>query len=166
MSAVSAFGADLGGLDFHRPRPGSPQQGRCLRCTSRFPSAALIRSWLGPQRRESIYASKLDILGQPLLLLTMIGAKTGRTLVRPLCYSRDGHRLVIIASRGGDPRNPPWYYNLVANPVVIVEVGTEKFKAKLRKSMALSAIASSPRRPSGCRSSRSIRTRPSARSLY
>jgi deazaflavin-dependent oxidoreductase (nitroreductase family) len=75
-------------------------------------------------------ASKLDILGQPLLLLTMTGAKTGRTLVRPLCYSRDGHRLVIIASRGGDPRNPPWYYNLVANPVVIVEVGTEKFKAK------------------------------------
>ena len=75
-------------------------------------------------------ASKLDILGQPLLLLTMAGAKTGRTLVRPLCYSRDGHRLVIIASRGGDPRNPPWYYNLVANPVVIVEVGTEKFKAK------------------------------------
>jgi len=75
-------------------------------------------------------ASKLDILGQPLLLLTMAGAKTGRTLVRPVCYSRDGHRLVIIASRGGDPRNPPWYYNLVANPVVIVEVGTEKFKAK------------------------------------
>jgi deazaflavin-dependent oxidoreductase (nitroreductase family) len=37
---------------------------------------------------------------------------------------------VIIASRGGDPRNPPWYYNLVASPVVIVEVGTEKFKAK------------------------------------
>ena len=75
-------------------------------------------------------ASKLDILGQPLLLLTMAGAKTGRTLVRPVCYSRDGQRLVIIASRGGDPRNPPWYYNLVANPVVIVEVGTEKFKAK------------------------------------
>lgn len=75
-------------------------------------------------------ASKLDILGQPLLLLTMTGAKTGRTLVRPVCYSRDGHRLVIIASRGGDPRNPPWYYNLVANPVVVVEVGTEKFKAK------------------------------------
>ena len=75
-------------------------------------------------------ASKLDILGQPLLLLTMAGAKTGRTLVRPVCYSRDGHRLVIIASRGGDPRNPPWYYNLVANPVVVVEVGTEKFKAK------------------------------------
>jgi deazaflavin-dependent oxidoreductase (nitroreductase family) len=68
--------------------------------------------------------------GMPVLLLTMTGAKTGRTLVRPLCYSRDGDRLVIIASYGGAPRNPPWYHNLVANPLVTVEVGTEKFKAK------------------------------------
>jgi deazaflavin-dependent oxidoreductase (nitroreductase family) len=68
--------------------------------------------------------------GVPVLLLTMTGARTGRTLVRPLCYSRDGDRLVIIASYGGAPRNPPWYHNLVANPVVTVEDGTEKFKAR------------------------------------
>jgi deazaflavin-dependent oxidoreductase (nitroreductase family) len=68
--------------------------------------------------------------GMPILLLTMTGAKTGRTLVRPLCYSRDGDRVVIIASFGGAPRNPPWYHNLVANPVVTVEVGSEKFKAR------------------------------------
>ncbi len=68
--------------------------------------------------------------GMPILLLTMTGAKTGRTLTRPLCYSRDGDRLVIIASYGGAPRNPPWYHNLLANPVVTVEVGTEKFKAR------------------------------------
>jgi deazaflavin-dependent oxidoreductase (nitroreductase family) len=68
--------------------------------------------------------------GMPVLLLTMTGAKTGRTLVRPLCYSRDGDRLVIIASYGGAPRNPPWYHNLLANPVVTVEVGTENFKAR------------------------------------
>jgi deazaflavin-dependent oxidoreductase (nitroreductase family) len=70
------------------------------------------------------------IEGMPILLLTMTGAKTGRTLVRPLCYSRDGDRIVIIASYGGAPRNPPWYHNLVANPVVTVEVGTENFKAR------------------------------------
>ena len=52
----------------------------------------------------------------PMLLLTMTGAKTGRTLVRPLCYSRDGDRIVVIASYGGAPHNPPWYYNLLANP--------------------------------------------------
>ena len=69
--------------------------------------------------------------GMPILLLTMTGAKTGRTLVRPLCYSRDGDQIVIIASYGGAPRNPPWYHNLIANPVVTVEVGTEKFKARV-----------------------------------
>ena len=68
--------------------------------------------------------------GMPILLLTMTGAKTGRTLVRPLCYSRDGNRIVIIASYGGAPRNPPWYHNLIASPVVTVEVGPEKFKAR------------------------------------
>jgi deazaflavin-dependent oxidoreductase (nitroreductase family) len=68
--------------------------------------------------------------GMPILLLTMTGAKTGRTLMRPLCYSRDGNRIVIIASYGGAPRNPPWYHNLVANPSVTVEVGTEKFRAR------------------------------------
>jgi deazaflavin-dependent oxidoreductase (nitroreductase family) len=68
--------------------------------------------------------------GMPILLLTMTGAKTGRTLVRPLCYSRDDDLIVIIASYGGGPRNPPWYHNLIANPVVTVEVGTEKFKAR------------------------------------
>jgi len=68
--------------------------------------------------------------GVPVMLLTMTGAKTGRTLVRPLCYSRDGDRIVIIASYGGAPRNPPWYHNLIANPLVTVEVGTEKFEAR------------------------------------
>jgi deazaflavin-dependent oxidoreductase (nitroreductase family) len=68
--------------------------------------------------------------GWPVLLLTITGAKTGRTLVRPLCYSRDRERIVVIASRGGAPRNPPWYYNVVANPVVTVEVGIEKFRAR------------------------------------
>jgi deazaflavin-dependent oxidoreductase (nitroreductase family) len=68
--------------------------------------------------------------GMPVLLLTMTGAKTGQTLVRPLCYSRDGDLIVIIASYGGAPRNPPWYHNLVANPVVTLEVGTEKYKAR------------------------------------
>ena len=66
----------------------------------------------------------------PILILTMTGAKTGLTLTRPLCYSRDGDRLVIIASYGGAPHNRPWYHNLIANPKVTVEVGTEKFKAR------------------------------------
>lgn len=68
--------------------------------------------------------------GMPIVLITMTGAKTGRTLTRPLCYSRDGDRIVVIASYGGAPKNPPWYHNLVKNPLVTVEVGTEKYQAR------------------------------------
>lgn len=68
--------------------------------------------------------------GMPIALITMTGAKSCRTLTRPLCYALDGDRVVIIASYGGAPKNPPWYYNLIKNPVVTVEVGTEKYQAR------------------------------------
>lgn len=71
-----------------------------------------------------------QMAGMPVLLLTMTGAKTGRTLTRPLVYTRNGDRIVIIASFAGAPHNPPWYHNLVANPVATVEVGAEKFQVR------------------------------------
>ena len=67
--------------------------------------------------------------GRPLLLLHTTGAKSGQRRVNPLAYTRDGDRLVVIASKGGAPTNPDWYYNLLANPLVTVEVGTEQFQA-------------------------------------
>jgi deazaflavin-dependent oxidoreductase (nitroreductase family) len=67
--------------------------------------------------------------GAPVILLTMTGAKSGRELCSPLVYSTDGDDLVIIASNGGAPQHPLWYHNLVANPAVIVEVGTDKWEA-------------------------------------
>lgn len=67
--------------------------------------------------------------GAPMILVTMTGAKTGRELCSPLVYSTDGDDIVIIASKGGAPENPQWYYNLVANPTVTVEVGTDAWEA-------------------------------------
>lgn len=67
--------------------------------------------------------------GRPLLLLTTKGAKSGAEGTTPLVYSRDGDRYVIIASMGGAPKHPAWYHNIVANPNVTLEVGTEKFEA-------------------------------------
>lgn len=64
-----------------------------------------------------------------LLLLHTIGAKSGLPRVNPLVYTEDKERLVIIASKGGADTNPDWYYNLVANPHVTIEVGTEMFDA-------------------------------------
>jgi deazaflavin-dependent oxidoreductase (nitroreductase family) len=63
---------------------------------------------------------------QPLLLLTHTGAKTGKQRTNPLAYFRDGDRYVIVASKGGAPTNPDWYYNLLANPRVTIEVGIEQ----------------------------------------
>lgn len=67
---------------------------------------------------------------RPLLLLTTTGAKSGKTYTNPLAYTKDGDRLVVIASVGGAPKNPSWYHNLVANSEVTVEVGSERFQAK------------------------------------
>lgn len=67
--------------------------------------------------------------GRNLLLLTTKGAKSGNEGTTPLVYSKDGDRYVIIASMGGAPKHPAWYHNIVANPEVTLEVGTEKFQA-------------------------------------
>jgi deazaflavin-dependent oxidoreductase (nitroreductase family) len=65
----------------------------------------------------------------PMCLLTTTGAKTGAPRTHPLAYTRDGDRYVVIASKGGSPTNPAWFHNLVANPTVELEVGTERFTA-------------------------------------
>lgn len=65
-----------------------------------------------------------------LLLLHTTGAKSGKERVNPLVTFEDGDRLVVIASKGGAPSHPDWYYNLLANPEVSVEYGTEVFRAK------------------------------------
>ena len=59
----------------------------------------------------------------PLLLLTHTGAKSGEARTSPLVYSRDGDRIVIIASKGGSAKHPHWYLNIVADPTVTVLLG-------------------------------------------
>lgn len=71
-----------------------------------------------------------NFAGKSLLLLRTTGAKSGKMRVNPVATVEDGDRLVIVASKGGAPTNPAWYYNLVANPVVGVEYGTEEFLAQ------------------------------------
>jgi deazaflavin-dependent oxidoreductase (nitroreductase family) len=67
--------------------------------------------------------------GAPVLLLTTTGAKTGKRHTTPMMYLADGERLVVFASKAGAPTNPDWFHNLVANPTVTVEVGTDEFEA-------------------------------------
>ena len=63
--------------------------------------------------------------GMPILLLHHTGARSGRQYVNPLAYQADDSRYVVFASRGGSPRNPGWYHNLIANPDTTIEVGSE-----------------------------------------
>jgi deazaflavin-dependent oxidoreductase (nitroreductase family) len=63
--------------------------------------------------------------GLPLLLLHHIGAKSGKSRVNPLAYQSDDGRYVVFASKGGAPTNPDWYHNLMAQPNVTIEVGTD-----------------------------------------
>jgi deazaflavin-dependent oxidoreductase (nitroreductase family) len=63
--------------------------------------------------------------GAPMLLLHTRGAKTGAERVNPMMYQADGDRVAVFGSKGGAPTHPDWYYNLLANPDVKVEIGTE-----------------------------------------
>jgi deazaflavin-dependent oxidoreductase (nitroreductase family) len=78
----------------------------------------------------------IGMFGDHVLLLTARGAKSGEAITTPLVYGRDGDDYVIVASKGGAPKNPAWFGNIKANPEVEVEVasahGTEKFKARAR----------------------------------
>jgi deazaflavin-dependent oxidoreductase (nitroreductase family) len=69
---------------------------------------------------------RLPGLRPPMLLLDHVGAKSGRERTSPLLYFRDGEDVVIVASKGGYPKNPAWLYNLEANPDTTVQIGSER----------------------------------------
>ena len=68
----------------------------------------------------------------PTLLLDHVGAKSGTKRTSPLTYFRDGDAFVIVASKGGYPKNPAWFWNLKANPDTTIQVGTSKIPVRAR----------------------------------
>jgi proline iminopeptidase len=71
--------------------------------------------------------------GVPTLLITTTGARTGRRIRQALIYGRStdgGH--VVIASKGGAPNHPGWFFNLQADPEATVQVGADVFTARAR----------------------------------
>lgn len=67
-----------------------------------------------------------DLAGTTNLLLRTTGAKTGKQRVNALSYVRDGADYVVIASMGGAPKSPGWYFNLTANPDAEIQVGRRR----------------------------------------
>jgi deazaflavin-dependent oxidoreductase (nitroreductase family) len=86
------------------------------------------------------YRATKGVIGQhipgasfSMLLLDHVGAKSGERRTSPLLYLPDGDDLVIVASKGGHPKNPAWLHNLRANPLASVQVGGEKRSVRARE---------------------------------
>jgi deazaflavin-dependent oxidoreductase (nitroreductase family) len=70
--------------------------------------------------------------GATMLLLHTRGAKTGLERVNPVAYQSVGDDIAVFASKAGADTNPDWFYNLKADPLVTVEVGTDTFEMRAR----------------------------------
>jgi len=70
--------------------------------------------------------------GKTLLLLHTRGARSRQERINPVAYVQDENRFVVIASKGGAETNPDWYYNVLANPNVSMEVGIQTIQAHAR----------------------------------
>ena len=66
------------------------------------------------------------------MLLTTTGRKSGEKFIFPLFYGEAGDSYIVVASKGGAPKHPGWYRNILANPDVEVQVGTAKMQARAR----------------------------------
>jgi F420H(2)-dependent quinone reductase len=62
----------------------------------------------------------------PMLLLDHVGAKSGTRRTSPLVFARDGQNVILIASKGGYPKNPAWFHNLIANPDTRIQIGSKR----------------------------------------
>jgi F420H(2)-dependent quinone reductase len=83
--------------------------------------------WSREQAEKYIHSGGTDgtdLQGKPVILLTTVGAKTGKLRKTPLMRVEHDGQYAIVASLGGAPKNPVWYYNVKKNPQVELQDGT------------------------------------------
>jgi F420H(2)-dependent quinone reductase len=93
-------------------------------------------SWVREQTEkifETGTTESVDINGRAVVLLTTRGAKTGKLRKVPLMRVEDEGHYAIVASLGGAPKHPVWYYNVKAEPLVELQDGTETSDFKARE---------------------------------
>jgi F420H(2)-dependent quinone reductase len=71
-----------------------------------------------------------------MLLLDHVGARSGRKRTTPLVYMPDGGDFVVVAAKGGHPRNPSWVHNLRAHPQTEVQIGSRRIPVRAREAGA------------------------------
>jgi deazaflavin-dependent oxidoreductase (nitroreductase family) len=80
----------------------------------------------------AVYRATNGLIGRRLpglpqmLLVDHVGAKSGTKRTSPLVYAEDGEDVVLVASKGGYPRNPAWFHNLMANPDTQIQIGSRR----------------------------------------
>lgn len=82
--------------------------------------------WVRDQTRtilETGTTRSIDVLGRPVVLVTMTGVKTGKARYVPLMRVEHGGTYALVASKGGSPANPVWYANLSAAQQVQLQDG-------------------------------------------
>jgi F420H(2)-dependent quinone reductase len=96
----------------------------------------LLRQLTGAHTR--IYRLTAGLVGHrfpgapPMLLLDHVGAKSAVKRTTPLVYIDDRPNVVLVASKGGHPRHPAWYHNLLANPDTTVQIGAARRRVRAR----------------------------------
>ena len=99
--------------------------------TRRFQVSVLSRI------HAAVYRATRGLVGGriqgPVLLLTVMGRKTGRSRTTPLLYVNKGPGWAVIGSYGGDPRHPQWWLNLKANPNAMVQIKSAKIAVRARE---------------------------------
>ena len=73
-----------------------------------------------------------DWQGTQTLILTTTGRRSGKERQTPLIYGRHGDDYLVVASKGGTPEHPDWYFNLEANPEVDIQVRGDKMHGRAR----------------------------------
>ncbi|MCW2525295.1 MAG: hypothetical protein JWM76_155 [Pseudonocardiales bacterium] len=71
--------------------------------------------------------------GVPVIILTTVGAKTGLIRKTPLMRVEHDGAYAVVASKGGAPENPVWYYNIVKQPLVQLQDGPTKLQYLARE---------------------------------
>ena len=71
--------------------------------------------------------------GLPVIIVTNVGNKTGATRKTPLMRAVDGPNYILVASQGGAPKHPVWYFNLKANPSVKIQDGPHIYNMQVRE---------------------------------
>ncbi len=79
-----------------------------------------------------LVGERIPGVGGRMLLLDHVGAKSGAVRTSPLIYISDGDDYVIVASKGGYPKHPAWFHNLVANPETTIQVGRRRLAVRAR----------------------------------